>query len=195
MITGLPADVPVALDATGRNDDDSALLKWISGDERLPESLQHGRDGVHNDARRHQCPPTVSHLQRAVRLTFGIREQGTGEVMFVAERAGLVDRAVSNHDELGAERADALALRHESSDLLAAEQAAEVADEHQHCGLLRPELTEANVMTVRILDGQCVEQMRHLQGLAESFLKPLAIAATERQFGAVPQMDGAFTGQ
>jgi hypothetical protein len=98
----------------------------------------------------------VSHLQRAVRLPFGIREQGAGEMMFVAERAGLVDRAVSNHDELGAERADATKLRHETSDLLAAEQSAEVPDEYQYCGPLRPELAEANVLTFRIPDGHSV---------------------------------------
>lgn len=156
MIARLPADVPVTFDTLGRNHDHSALLQRIPGDECLPESLPHGGDGVYNDARGHQCPPTVPHLQRAVRLPLGIREQGAGEMMFVAERAGLVDRAMSNHDELGAERADAIELRHETSDLLAAEQSAEVPDEYQYCYPLRPELAEANVLTVRIRDGHPV---------------------------------------
>jgi hypothetical protein len=138
VITRFPADVPIAFDATGRDDDDAALLKRIAGDERLPESLPQRSDGVHSDARGHQCPPTVPHLQRAVRLPPGIREDGTGEVMFVAERAGLVDRAVSDHDQLGAERADAIELRRELSNLLAAEQSAEMPDEHQHGGLAGP---------------------------------------------------------
>ena len=39
MITRFPADEPVALQPVGRDDHDSALLKRIPGDARLPESL------------------------------------------------------------------------------------------------------------------------------------------------------------
>ena len=195
MIACRPADIPVAFSSPWRDHDNSALLQRIPGDECLPESLPHGGDGVHHDARGHQRPPTVPHLQRVVGVPLGIREQRTGEMMFVAERAGLCDCAVSNHDEFGAERPDSLALRDETSDLLAAEQSAEVPDEYQDRGALRPELTEANVLAVRILDRHAVEQVRHLQRLSESFLKTFAVAAAQRQLRAVSQVDGALAGE
>ena len=50
-------------------------------------------------------------------------------------------------------------------------------------------------MTVGILDSQLVEQMGHLQRLAEAFLKPLAVAAAQRQLRAVSKVDGALAGE